>query len=78
MSTIKAPAVPTQFEREGSGQLMCRCMSDKYGPVYCDAHRPLPPPPPEGACVLCHRIEPAADLFEGRGGMKCHAACARD
>jgi len=56
----------------------CLCRPGKYGIVFCDAHRPPPPPPPEGACVLCGHIEPAKDLFEGRDGTKCHAACARD
>ena len=59
-------------------RVACGCTKDEYGPVYCDAHQPAPPPVPFGACVLCLRIEPAADLLVGSGGLKYHAACAKD
>jgi hypothetical protein len=48
------------------------------GAYVCDLHRLPPPPPPAGACVLCHRIEPAENLITGKGGVKWHDACAND
>jgi hypothetical protein len=65
MSASPAPLAP------------CSCTRDKYGPVYCDAHRPAPPPDPVGACIFCHRLEPEGNLVEYRYG-KFHPRCAED
>lgn len=55
-----------------------KCTTDFAGIVYCDAHRPPPPPDPEGACVLCHFVGRVDDLVTGKDGIKWHRHCASD
>jgi hypothetical protein len=52
-----------------------RCTSDKFGPVYCDAHRPKPPAPPADACALCHRLDDRP-MNTGKDGPRWHEECA--
>jgi hypothetical protein len=58
-------------------RVACGCTKDEYGPVYCDAHQPAPPPNPPGACVLCHMVDPANEpMVTGKDGVRWHPACA--